>query len=403
MKTTKTDFVARPQGKVGEKIIGQITLIHPEGNFNNNPHLSTVIEMLCESGCHIDIHALRRKCFQGSPHPDAQVNMPNKYLVRMVLILSRFYWGHFFAYLLCRLQFSRIQSGLIIGVDADGAVIASILGNIYQIPTALFSYEIFASSEIGELRKAPEIRACQDIEFAVVQDRKRGEILSKENEIDPGKLIYMPVAARRSLSTTPGWLRKELKIGREKKIALFIGSLEKWSGFDRVLDTLPLWPSDWCLVVHDRYGMSGAEVSRYSQKSTGNLFFSTRSFSTNDELARIMGDADLGIALYCPDYETPYTGLNIENIGLSSGKIATFLRFGVPVLVNQIGEMADLIVSDELGYLVCSPEEISTVLKNAGKKEVEAIERCRSFFDSHLSVESTWVDFFGRVKQVLRQ
>jgi hypothetical protein len=39
---------------------GKILIVHPEGNINNNPNLTGIVEILCENGYKVDIYSLRR-------------------------------------------------------------------------------------------------------------------------------------------------------------------------------------------------------------------------------------------------------------------------------------------------------------------------------------------------------
>ncbi|MFC1605841.1 hypothetical protein ACFL33_03140 [Pseudomonadota bacterium] len=378
----------------------RIAFIHPEGNFANNPHLSAVVDKLCEQGYKVDIHAIKRSHHQCLRDTRVQVYLHSAYLIRITELLARFNLGHYLARALCLAQFPRFEADLVIGVDPDGVIIASYLGRRSRCPTALFSYEIFFAAEAGTSRKAAEIRACSGIEFAVVQDPKRGRLLARENRIDPTKLIFMPVAASKSLTTEPGWLRNSLGISHDKKIALFMGSLEQWTGFDQVLRGLPMWPDDWCLVVHGRYGLTKKKRNELSRRTRGTLYFSTEAFPTNDDLGKLMGDADLGIGVYCPSYTSVYTGLNLEHVGLASGKISSFLRFGVPVLVNQIGEMAAYVEHYGLGDVVTSVEDIPFMLKSLGPKDTDASERCRFFFDEKLAVERTIQPLLKRIDEI---
>ena len=157
------------------------------------------------------------------------------------------------------------------------------------------------------------------------------------------------------------------------------------------------WPSDWVLVLHGRYGLSADDAAEFLRNHPENLFLSTEPFDSNDDLGKLLGDADIGFGLYCPDYKNQHTGLNLKHIGLASGKIATFLRFGVPVLVNNIGEMADYVARKKLGVVVSQVEDIPSALRNVTKKDLSASERCQQFFDQELSVSASFDSLLDRI------
>ncbi len=123
---------------------------------------------------------------------------------------------------------------------------------------------------------------------------------------------------------------------------------------------------------------------------------------TSKDLGRILGDADLGIALYFPDYRSVVTGRNLEHIGMASGKIATFLQFGVPVLTNEIGEMADHVRAQGLGQVVASVEDIPGVLAARSSKDENTARRCRDFFDRALDIRRTGEKVFAAIDEICR-
>ena len=374
-----------------------IAFIHPEGNFNNTPHLSAIIVALCRKHYRVDIHVIRKPFSQFPPHPDARVFLHSRYVMRLVRLLSWFKVGRLPAAWLCRMGFRHADADLIIGVDENGVIVAHYLGARFKRPVALISYELLFASEVSKYRKSAEIFACRGIEFAVVQDKQRGELLAAENQIDPAKLVFMPVADWSSTAAQSGWLRQSLGIEDDRKIALAMGSLDEWTGLAAVLRDLSSWPSDWILVLHGRYGLSAEKAKELLRNNPKNLVISTESFDTNDDLGKLLGDVDIGFGLYCPDYKHEHTGLNLKHIGLASGKIATYLRFGVPVLVNTTGEMADYVASERLGVVVSQVEDIPDILREVAGKDSPASERCRQFFDRKLSVSARFALLLDRI------
>jgi hypothetical protein len=367
----------------------RITFIHPEGNFNSNPHLGAVLEHLCDNGYVVDVYVTKRSISQAALHPAMQVHFQPELYSRLITAISRLWFGILPARLLCLLAYPRFRSNLIIGVDTDGMIIAAHLGQLKRRPTAYFSYEIIFAAEAGKFRKRAEINACRNISFAVVQDQVRGTHLARENQIAIGKLVYMPVAAAGASSAQPGWLRQKLGIQSDKKIALLMGSLEKWCGLNEILDSLPKWPDDWCLVIHGRDGLNNSEIKGFLDSHPTRIFVSSEPFETDRDLGAMLGDVDLGLAFYYPDYSSIWTGRNLKYVGLASGKIATFLRFGVPVMVNQIGEMANHVEHNRLGHVVNAVADIPAILEAVKSKDGAAVERCQSFFDESLSASAT--------------
>ena len=54
----------------------------------------------------------------------------------------------------------------------------------------------------------------------------------------------------------------------------------------------------------------------------------------------LIDGADVGLAFYVPTGGSSFTGTNVGTIGLSSGKLAYYLRAGLPVIVNRAASIS---------------------------------------------------------------
>lgn len=77
-----------------------------------------------------------------------------------------------------------------------------------------------------------------------------------------------------------------------------------------------------------------------------------------------------GIGLYQSNFKTVIEGKNLAFVGLSSGKLIAYLKFGVPVITNEIGQLSDCIRKYKLGQAVTYVNEINPA-------EIEKIQNCR--------------------------
>lgn len=354
----------------------RIAIFCPEGNINDNPSIHGIVGLLCERGHDIDLVVGRRPFNQVPPHPNARLH-----LVDVAFFQSK--------YLTEPPPFQISKSDLNIGVDADGIRIAAYFSKQNGTPLGMISYEIFFSGEADRFEKEQEIEACSNIEFAVVQDFLRGQLLCLQNRIPTEKLIYVPVGGRGAVrGERHHFLHDQLKIPREQKIAILAGSVCRWSMADRLILSTCDWPPDWTLVLHCRYGIEEIECHVLSlieqRKAQNRIFISDIQVSRVTDLSKILASVDLGLAFYKPTYESKYVGKNIRYIGLSSGKIATYLQHGVPVACNDIGVIADLVRECDVGIVMGSPEELPRLLKIIGNKERR--DNCFDFFERYLDL-----------------
>jgi glycosyltransferase involved in cell wall biosynthesis len=289
---------------------------------------------------------------------------------------------------------------LVIGIDR-GIVEAARVARTFRIPHALISYEIIFRDEAGGGFKLPEIEACRGIVFALCQDTIRAQHLARENHIPPHKIILIPLAGR---GVRPGaktdYLHAALGIPGRKRIALFIGSVSEMCAISGLIRNAATWPEDWVLVIHHRYGLSPI-VRNYREATRGmrNIYFSTVPCEDFRDLGRLLHSADIGLAFYQMVKGSIYTGKNVGHIGMSSGKIATYLQHGLPVVTSRIGLMSRLIRHHQLGWVTNLGQ-----LDLAGVDEPQLQTRranCLRFFAQKLDLNVTAAPLLSRIERGL--
>ncbi len=365
----------------------KILIVHPEGSITTNPNLSAIAELLHKQGYRVDVLLNER-----AERRDYKSDFFRIWAFEKINIHQ---WGKVprtaVVFLLSKLGGAY---GLIIGIDQPGIIIANAIASASHVPKAMISYEIFYASEIGSVQKNEEILACQDLSFVICQDEIRAKQLATENHIDKNRILCIPVAGGswKKDASSRSSLRRRHGIDDNKNIAIYIGSFEKWAGFDILLQEIHLWPDNWVLVLHgkdraDRETYHKIEVHRIS--SGGKLIFSDEPFATFSELCEYVSGADLGIALYYPDYANEYTGGNLKCLGLSSGKISTYLNCSLPVIVNEVGTMSDQIRMYSLGHVVSDGMSIGDILFHIERDELLAArQRCKAYFENHLAFDN---------------
>ncbi len=371
----------------------KIMIIHPEGNINNNPNLSGIVQLLCEKGYRVDVYSLRFPYIdQGSPCPGARLIPREKEEEGFFTLIPQkaFRDRQTFHEHLERLP----RYDLIIGVDR-GIIEASIIARCHQVPYGLISYEILFAEEAGAENLVLDRDACQGIAFAVCQDRERSRHLSRENDIPLASIIEIPVAGRGSRPHRPnGLLHQMLRLSPEKKIALYIGSVtDKWSGFEELLSGTDEWPDDWVLVLHQRYNHYSQELSaNIRAKRRHNVYLSPLLSLPFNEMHRLLDAADLGVCFYLPQCQGK--GLsdrnNIKYIGLSSGKTSTYLQHGLPILINEVGEMSSHVRERDMGLVTNDLRGVGKILKRTTRELLEEMgQRGLLFFSERLDLNVT--------------
>lgn len=302
---------------------------------------------------------------------------------------------------LCEVLFVfKKKYDLIIGIDREGLIDAGHYSHFLKIPYVYFSFEIMFSDEIGINNKILEKRYSKNVSLWVAQDQIRANCLVEENNLSPDKCFICPIASAGAGELSHVRLRDALGIDEKKKVAIMIGSLSEWSMSGEIIKSVETWPEDWVLIIHERYGRAREKLKNEIGKALyGTRIVCSTSVTDNlDDMGTILAGVDVGLAFYKPLYTTPYNGKNLKYIGLSSGKIATYLRYGVPILTNNIGIYADIIKTNNLGLVLESPDSLGSVLDILNRPEYS--DNCKQFFLENLDANRYMPSLFDKLTDI---
>jgi glycosyltransferase involved in cell wall biosynthesis len=289
----------------------------------------------------------------------------------------------------------------VIGVDPDGLILAHSLAR--GAPLGYLSLELLLSYELSTAAdvqlKARERELSRQAAFVVVQDEQRGRLLADDNQLPWERLVLVPNAppgpARRR--PTRYW-HARFGLPPEARVAIHAGSLGDWTGIEEIVDAAPRWPEQWVLVIHTRYDAeSSSYVEHLRQRADARrVWFSLKPVARQDYDALIDG-ADAGLAFYVPTGASSFTGSNVRTIGLSSGKLAYYLRAGLPVVVNRAASISSSIESSGGGVAVGDARGIADALERVSADYDAMSDRACAFFEEHLDVRRAFAEVVRRL------
>jgi hypothetical protein len=292
----------------------------------------------------------------------------------------------------------------VIGVDPDGLALAETLA--HGAPLVYYSLELLLSWEItsaDERRlKEGERALSQRAAFVIVQDADRGRLLAEDNSVAWERVALVPNAppgpARRQ--ATRYW-HTRFELPAESRVVIHSGSLGEWTGIEAIVESAAEWPRPWVLVIHTRYD---AESSSYvddlqRRAAAGRVFFSLKPVPHQDYEPLIDG-ADVGIAFYIPRPGSAFTQRNVQTIGLSSGKLAYYLRAGLPVIVNSGASIAGMVDAAAIGASVDSTQAIGPALERIAKNYASSSDNAIRFFDEQLDFSRAFAEVIRRVDRL---
>jgi hypothetical protein len=380
----------------------RILLVHHPGTAFNNPTLQAFIQYALERSVEVDVRCKNSR----APKPDVK-HLTWQVYGPLVAKFKRWFLkqssfdlaGRIVATLEAWFVLKR-RYDLIIGVDREGIIDAGYYANILKIPFVYFSFEIMFADETGPRAKSPEKRSSRLADLWLVQDDDRARCLAEENGLHRQRRFLCPVASAGIGAVNRTRLRDRLGIGKEKKVAILIGSMTRWAMSDDIVRAAAGWPDNWVLIVHERYGRTRRLLAGQTGSAVrdGRIVLSDMNTACVDDMGTILAGVDVGLAFYNPVFTTPYNGKNIRHIGLSSGKIATYLRYGIPVLTNAIGAYADRIARYRLGRVVDHPNRIGAVLP--GMDAADYTARCQAYFAQHLDADLFMPALFDRLAHI---
>jgi glycosyltransferase involved in cell wall biosynthesis len=289
----------------------------------------------------------------------------------------------------------------VIGVDPDGLALAQSFA--HGAPLAYYSLELLLSYELSTAAerqlKAHERHLSQRAAFVVVQDEARGRLLADDDAIPWEKVVQVPNSplgpARRRASR---YWHSRFNLPSEARVVVHSGSLGDWTGIEPIVDSAADWPEPWVLVIHTRYA---AESSAYvddlrKRADPRRVRFSLSPVPRHDYDA-LIDAADVGLAFYVPSGGSSFTQRNVQTIGFSSGKLAYYLRAGLPVIVNRAASIAEVVEINGCGVAVANAAEIGHALgRIEGEYETLGARAC-AFFDERLDFRRAFEEVIRRV------
>jgi len=318
----------------------RVAFFSPEEDFSTNPSLSCIIEALLTLGAEVDIFmGASRK----SPPMEYDLKIypfpmrPRKWYGGIKKSLGN--WERCARGRKAHQMLKSQKYDLVFGVNAEGVIAALDYYRKWNTPFVYLSYEMLFKDELYEkarLRlKREEIEASQFAHLVIMQDPRRGYLLSQENNVSKKKMFWLPVSPKMEGSGSKSdYLRKTYHIPDEKWVVLHSGSFEKWTYAEELLQSAQNWSDNVVLVIHckQKGGKRRRNIKKILNKGKhSNIIFSTTPLERS-AYEQMVSSADIGLCLYKEVSGDPFLQKNIRHIGLSSGKFAYYTKYGLPVI-----------------------------------------------------------------------
>ncbi len=263
-------------------------------------------------------------------------------------------------YRYCREISSKIDKDffLLIGADAFGIIAARYISKRKNIPFIYYNLELLLTKEChdskGKMIKSFEKWASQLAKFTIIQDRRRAKFLVEDNKLKYENIEYIPVSVFHHKIKKSHYLQKKFKISSDKKILLYAGEIEAGTMGMELVKSAQSWNKDFVLVMHaSRLNSSTREYIKNMQafNKSKQVYFSLNPVEW-EKVPDLISSADIGLAFY------RNLSKNYSEIGMSSGKIASYLQAGLPIITSDFPSLREIINDYKIGRYVKDPYQI---------------------------------------------
>jgi glycosyltransferase involved in cell wall biosynthesis len=229
----------------------------------------------------------------------------------------------------------------LIGVEPLGMMAACTLGAKFNIPFIYYNMELHSCPDIisnnewalKNIERSFHVKAL----FTITQDEERARIMECENGVGSEAFVTIPVCADgEPFREKTEFLRERLGLGADIVIVLYAGFLADWAMCEELAVAAQSWPNKYVLVLHS-HGFHDPEYVRKLKRYEGEKVRFSDTPVAYEDLPALLASADIGIALYKD------LGSNFTLIGLASGKLAHYLKSGLPVVVNSYPKISEIV------------------------------------------------------------
>lgn len=238
------------------------------------------------------------------------------------------------------------RADVVIAADKAGLLATRLAG---RVPRVYFSLEATPreeeSSMAGRWLNTLERRhVAQHRPWVIAQSPARAALIQP----DLARQVLVPVTSDGEALPPSDWLRQRHGIAPHQRVLLIAGGL----GADQCTTEIVRAAADWderlVLVLHSASGRYPPELLALVQSPDlqARVKLSADRFTIDEAERQVYAGADLGIVYYRD------LGFNYRHTAYSSGKLAAFLRAGVPVIVPPFDEFRQAV--REHGFGACA-------------------------------------------------
>ncbi len=254
----------------------------------------------------------------------------------------------------------KTETQINLAVDIYGAIAALIAFYLFKQNYLFLSLELHEPEYIfqGVSRSLASLAklACQKSQGLIIQDEDRFKTFCQYYGCQPERVFYLPnstFAAPESDIHQGNYFREKFKLSEEEfpYILLQAGMICD-AVYSSALAKAFTEIENCALIFHDRQirRETDPDIQALRQINSKNLFLSLEPLPY-DEVDRIYTAPAIGLAFYAD------IGNNFSQISMASGKLPQYLKWGKPILVNDLPSLSQLVEKYQCGIVIKNPSD----------------------------------------------
>jgi glycosyltransferase involved in cell wall biosynthesis len=251
-----------------------------------------------------------------------------------------------------------------IGVDRDGLVAASAINFLRRVPVLYWSLEIRFLSDyrdpIERMLKHLEKISQRKARLTIIQDWERARCLAGENGVDMSNFVIVPNGPLGPSPNALGdYFQRKFGLFPSRRIILYAGWITPGYLSLELARTASGWPDEWTLVFHEREKRDPSEpyLQEIQKEGKDRVRLSLEPVSY-DELDSVVSSGLIGIVAY-----NAAMGPNWRLMTGASGKLAQYLRCGLPVVCVDCPSLGEIIQKYQCGMEVANLQNVEGAIR----------------------------------------
>lgn len=276
----------------------------------------------------------------------------------LVLDFYLYFFQCFFKFIIQNQKSNYIN----IGIDTNGSIVALIKSRIFKQKMVYLSLELNEPSKyqnIATFLYKYENEALKLSELILIQDQDRLRVLSSYHNISNKQVIYLPnslaIDDKNNNYTLDcqNYFRNIFNLSEEDWPCLILhaGAIAEEFFSYEIAYAFSKLDHPYALIFHERKQRSQKEskILNIKKINSKNMFLSLNPVDLS-ELYMIYSSAHIGLAFYRNDIDENYS-----QIAKASGKLAQYLKYGKPVIVNDIPSLSKIVRQYGIGQIIKDP------------------------------------------------